>query len=271
MHLLAKSMKFSIIMVSYNQYKFIEEAINSVLSQTYQNFELIILDGGSNEQTQKKLANYSHHPKVRLYVEKDKGMYHARNKGLMLANGDIIGFLNTDDYYEPKALEVIYNAITNDISVDIVFGIMHAVDINGSFIKERGFENVKLKDRIKKYDPLPDQSTFFKRSILSNLGLYNTSYKIVSDWDFWQRAIILGYNFKNIGKKIANYRHYQEALTFNPRFEKLRYKEKKRLYRNYNSQAYSKFEFNLSLRRFIIMPIKKIKLVSNIYYSIFKR
>lgn len=258
-------------MSSYNQPKYVEQAIKSVLNQSFQDFELIIIDGGSNIETQTILKSYGSHPQVTLTIEKDKGMYHARNKGLLKAKGDIIGFLNTDDYYEINALEIIDEQVRNNPNYDIFYGLNLAVYENGELKRIYGNEDVTISERVSKNVAIPDQSTFFKKKMFSHLGMYNTSYKIVSDWDFWQRAIVLGYRFKKIEKHISNYRHYSEALTFNPKFEKLRYKEKKRLYRNYNSQTYSKFEFNLSLRKFIILPIKKVRLFSNIYYSIFKK
>lgn len=259
---------FSIIMVSFNQSNFIEEAILSVLNQSFSDFELLIIDGDSNLVTQNILRKYHNHPRVKLLIEKDKGMYHARNKGLLMAKGKYVGFLNTDDYYETDTLKVVSRQFSKNESADVMFGIMHAVDINGKFKKKRGGENKTLLERVRSYDPFPDQATFFKRSIIPYVGLYNTTYKIVSDWDFWQRIIYLGLNISHFEHHIANYRHYPEALTFNPKFEDLRYREKIRLYNNYNTNIYSSFEIKLKFRKYIILPLKRNNLFSNLYSKI---
>lgn len=262
-----KSPLFSIIMVSFNQSKFIEQAILSVLNQSLSDFELIIIDGGSDEKTQKVLSKFQDNLHVKLFIEKDKGMYHARNKGLLMAQGKYIGFLNTDDYYELDALKVVSRKFCEYEDAEILFGTMHAVDISGKFKKIRGNENKSLLERVKTYDPFPDQATFIKRSIIPYVGLYNTTYKIVSDWDFWLRSIYLGVKIYHFDYHIANFRHYPDALTFNPKFEDLRFNEKIRLYNNYNlnTNIYSSFIMKLRFRKFIVLPIKRNSLFSKFY------
>lgn len=237
---------------------YIEQAILSVLNQSYSDFELIIVDGGSNIETQNILNKYIEHNKVHVIVEEDRGMYHARNKGILLAKGDCVCFLNTDDYYELNCFELVENKFSKSPNCNIVFGITRAVDKLGSFNgKIRGNENLSLKDRVENYIALPDQSIFFKSELISHIGLFDCTYKIVSDWDFWQRIIKLGYDFVYLNEHLANYRHYPEALTFNPKYDSLRYSEKVRLYKHYNSSITSKFLFSLWVRYNFILPIKR--------------
>jgi glycosyltransferase involved in cell wall biosynthesis len=244
-------------MASFNQVKFVKQAIESVLSQTYQNFDLLIIDGGSTDGTQDIIKQYTNHSNIQVIIEVDQGMYHARNKGLLKAKGDIIGFLNTDDYYEPHALETINQAFFEN-DCDLVYGVMHAKTLDGSFVKSRGDENISLKERITKHIALPDQATFFKHDILSYLGLYDTTYKIISDWEFWQRAITLDLKFINVNEHIANFRRYKEALTSNPKYRNLRFNENVRLYRNYTNQCFSRHILNLYFNHYIKEIVKLI-------------
>ena len=115
-----KKFKFSIITVCLNSEKFLERCINSVKNQNYTNYEHIIIDGGSNDNTLKiieKNKNYF----SKIVSSKDNGIWDAMNKGLELSSGDLICFLNSDDFYYPHALELI-NSYFNKYNVDFLFG-----------------------------------------------------------------------------------------------------------------------------------------------------
>ncbi len=264
-------MKFSIIMASYNQVDFIDQAIQSVLMQTYQNFELIIVDGMSNDGSRDMINRYKEYPNVKILIEKDKGLYHARNKGLLLATGDIISFLNTDDYYQEDALEQLLIHFKEHPKIDAFYGVINFIDKEGSFIKKYGdFEYDKLK-QIREYIPLPDQSTFIRRKHLSYIGVYDSTFSIIGDWDFWVRAMVLDLNFKNIEIHIANYRDYDEALTSNPKFERIRFQEIRRLYRKYNDVCISSFIIRLYKWYYIVRPLKKVTFLSYLYTKYYKK
>jgi glycosyltransferase involved in cell wall biosynthesis len=246
-------------MVSYNKVTFIEQAINSILNQTYQNFELLILDAESTDGTLDILKLYEDTPKVKIIIEKDQGMYHARNKGILMATGDIIGFLNTDDFYAENALEVINKGFITSPYVDIVYGSMNIIDKNGNIVKEFPKLYVKEeKDRIINDLNLPDQATFIKRDQVAVTGLYDLHYKITADWDFWQRCIIIGLNLKMIPFIVASFRHYEDSLTFSDKYAKLRFTEKIRYYRKYNDCTFSKVIFSQYLNYYLKRPIKSL-------------
>lgn len=250
--------KISIIMASYNKVDFIKEAIESVIKQTYQNFELLIVDGGSTDGSLEIIKEYRSHSKIKVVVEGDNGMYHARNKGILMSTGDIIGFLNTDDFYEPKALEKINRCFQKFPNADIVYGSMSVVNKKGVFVKEYPNAKVKTKNRIPRDKHLPDQASFILRKHIDYVGLYDLHYKIAGDWDFWQRCIVLGLNIKSVPFKIANYRHYEHTLTFSEKHRNIRYIEKKRYYRKYNDCFISFFLIKLNFRYFIIQPFKRL-------------
>ncbi|HIE16114.1 MAG TPA: glycosyltransferase [Bacteroidales bacterium] len=246
-------MKFSIIMASYNQGEFIEQAIKSVLNQTYKNFELIIIDGMSTDNTPDIINKYKSHSNVKVIQEKDKGLYHARNKGLLLATGDIISFLNSDDYYEPDSLKEIYNVFNNN-EVDIVYGITKAVDKEGNFLWNMG-QPFNKKKFISHFKTIPDPSTFFKSINLSLIGLYDTSLRFGGDGDFWQRCINLNLSFYFYDKTITNYRVYNETLTYKPELKKYRFKETIKIHRRYYTKIFSPYIIRLYYTYFIKHPL----------------
>ena len=143
--------KISIIMPSYNQVEFIEKSILSVLNQDYKNFELIIIDGGSNDGTIEIIKKYQDY--ISFWVsEKDKGQSDALNKGFKLASGEIYGWLNSDDIYLPNAFHNLMLAFKNNLNKKIVFGdwlsfdrnlkninLNYAFDFNLNHFKYEGF------------------------------------------------------------------------------------------------------------------------------------
>ena len=112
--------KFSIITVTKDSQKYLEKNILSVQNQSFKNFEHIIVDGNSKDKT--KLILKKHKTKLKIISENDNGLYDAMNKGIKLAQGDVIGILNSDDYYYPKALKIIKNYFLMNPNIDFVFG-----------------------------------------------------------------------------------------------------------------------------------------------------
>ena len=143
--------KISIVMPSYNQAEFIEKSILSVLNQDYKNFELIIIDGGSNDGTIEIIKKYQDY--ISFWVsEKDKGQSDALNKGFKLSSGEIYGWLNSDDIYLPNAFHNLMLAFKNNLNKKIVFGdwlsfdrnlkninLNYAFDFNLNHFKYEGF------------------------------------------------------------------------------------------------------------------------------------
>ncbi|SVE28349.1 uncharacterized protein METZ01_LOCUS481203, partial [marine metagenome] len=115
-----KNYKISIITVVKNNEKTIEKAIKSVIEQSYKNIEYIVIDGKSNDNTIKILEKYKNKINI-LISEKDNSIWDAMNKGLSRASGDIVGFLNSDDYYYPKAIEIVNNYFSNK-DINFLFG-----------------------------------------------------------------------------------------------------------------------------------------------------
>lgn len=180
------NMKISIITATYNSAKTIEDTIRSVLSQTYQDFEHIIIDGKSTDNTIEIIEKYKkeYNGRLKIVSEKDKGLYDAMNKGIKFASGDIIGILNSDDiYYDEHSLEKIANTCKNS---DGCFGNLIYVDETLKKI----LRNWKTGEGKIEKAWLPAHPTFYvDKKVYDTIGNYDLKYKICADYDFMIRTI----------------------------------------------------------------------------------
>ncbi len=199
-----KFLKISIVTPSYNQGKFIEDAIQSVLLQNYPNFEHIIIDNCSTDGTLEILKAYPHLIRV---SEPDRGQSDALNKGFKMATGNIIGWLNADDYYLPNCFWIISKFIKNNPKVDIVYGDYRWVDENGKLLKlrrELDFDLFMLKYLHVLY--IPTTASFFKSKILQEGNLLDVSYKYAMDYEFFLRLALKEYKFAHTKYFLADFR-----------------------------------------------------------------
>ena len=179
-------MKISIITISFNANDTIEKTLKSVVGQSYKNIEHLIIDGGSKDNTLEICNSFSHISKI--ISESDKGVYDAFNKGLKLATGEIIGFLNADDvFYSEKAVEDLVNAFSNN-EADIVYGNLDYVNKEGKVIRNwisRPYEKGLVKKAW-----MPAHPTFYcKKEVYDHLGGYNDSFKIAGDFELCLRFL----------------------------------------------------------------------------------
>lgn len=135
--------KFSIITVTYNAGAVLEDTIQSVITQTYRNVEYIIVDGGSKDHTLDIINRYREHIQI-LVSEPDKGLYDAMNKGIRLATGDYLCFLNAgDELHEDDTLQLMVHSITGTGLPDVLYGETAIVDEEGHFLRMRAFPHPK--------------------------------------------------------------------------------------------------------------------------------
>lgn len=182
-------MKISIITVVLNSVSTINDTINSVLEQEYTNFEHIIIDGISVDGTQEKVKSLLH-DKLIFKSEMDVGIYDAMNKGISIATGDLIGFLNSDDYYFDRNVLTRIAEAFKDKSVDACFGDLIYVDrINNKKIvrnwKSRPF---RIGDFSRGWSPA--HPTFYvRKSVIERFGVFNLNYKLASDVELMARFL----------------------------------------------------------------------------------
>ena len=182
-------MKFSIITVSYNAASTIGDTLKSIADQSYNSIEHIIIDGASSDNTAEIVANFPH---VALYVsEKDKGIYHAMNKGIELATGDVIGILNADDVYSHH--DVLHNVseLFKDSSVDAVYADLYFVDSADTRKVKRKWRSGSYKVNDFYWGWMPPHPTFFvRRSVYLNLGMFNTVLNSSADYELMLRLLL---------------------------------------------------------------------------------
>jgi glycosyltransferase involved in cell wall biosynthesis len=206
----------SIITPSLNSVNFISEAVESVIYQSYPNFEHIIVDGNSTDGTLEALQKYSH---LSIWSEADGGLYEAINRGICLAKGDIIGFLNSDDLYEYEVFaEVVEKFLANPDTLAI---------LGGAKVFKKDFSG--KQSIITSYSAFPPQELllnstlgtpifnawFFQKRLFNVVGLLNTSYRYSSDRDFIIRLALYGLNYLCINRNVYLYRFHPNSLTNN--------------------------------------------------------
>lgn len=195
-------MQISIITICYNEPD-IQKTCESIVNQTFQDFEWVVIDGGSNQQTLEILNNYR--DRINVFIsEKDSGIYNAMNKGIKLASGDYLNFLNAGDiYYDNDSLSKVAKQLDD---VDIIFGDL-------KFLQDGKWRQGFVKKYPDKIEPgwfidesLPHPSSFIKKELFDKHGLYNENYKIVSDWEKWIEFIEVNKcSYKHIPIVISSY------------------------------------------------------------------
>ena len=174
--------KISVITVTKNSEKYLEENIQSLSSQTYKNFEHIIIDGGSTDRTIEIIKKNS--DKITKWIsEPDDGLYFAMNKGINLCQGDIIGILNSDDFYYPEALNIVNQYFLKNKNLDFLFGSVHKYKLM------HGYSPQKIKWTFGFYTT-HSVGFFIKKSSQLSLGFYDTQYKYSADYDLFYKMIV---------------------------------------------------------------------------------
>lgn len=205
--------KISIIMPVFNGELFLDIAIKSIISQEYPNLEFIIIDGGSNDNSLNIINSYRNEVDI-LVTEQDYGLSHAVNKGIMLASGEYINWLNADDFYFPNCLLLVGKYLIENPDIDLLYGDAAQVDFNGDFIKWHGAMPFDKDHLIHKRNYIPCQATFFRKSCLSYTGLFDTKLKWCGDWDMWKRfADMDEFKIGFMDEKLAAWRLHNGTIT----------------------------------------------------------
>ena len=177
-------MKISIVTTAYNSEKTIEDTIKSVLSQEYENYEHIIVDGDSKDNTMEIVKKYEEKYKGRLkYIsEPDKGIYDAMNKGIQMATGDVIGLLNSDDIYSnSETLTKIAKAFKEN-NCDGTYGNLYYVDEETMSKVYRKW--ISGKGKVTRGWIPAHPTLYLKKEVYDKKGLYSLKYRVVSDYDY---------------------------------------------------------------------------------------
>ena len=178
----------SIITPSYNQARFLETTLRSVLEQSYPRVEYLVADGGSTDESVEIIRKYA--DRLAWWVsEKDQGQADAINKGFARCKGEIIGWVNSDDYYLPGTLEEVVRVFEENPAVGLVFGDVRVVDERGSIINELHYGDWDIRD-LMSFHIIGQPAVFFRRSTLEQAGYLDLSYHLLLDHQLWLRMAL---------------------------------------------------------------------------------
>lgn len=207
--------KVTVVTPSYNQGEFIRDTIESVLNQTYDNIEYIVMDGGSTDETVDILRSYG--DRFIWYSEKDGGQADAVNKGIRIAHGEIIGWLNSDDTYYPDTIEKAVQALLEHPDVDMIYG-------EGCYIDRAGNETSLYATRLFDHESLANEcvicqpAAFFTKEIVERVGLLRADLQLCMDYELWMRISQQG-KIMYVPHVLATSRMYEDNKTLSRRNE----------------------------------------------------
>jgi len=190
----------SIITTVKNGEKYIEENINSVRAQLFSRYEHILIDGNSSDSTMNIVNRYSNHFSY-VISENDAGIYDGLNKGIERSQGEIVGLLNSDDFFYDENVLSEVNKIFNEHDVDVVYGDLIYLKKDSELVS-RNWRAGYFKKRSLIFGWMPPHPTvFLRKSLLTMLGPYNLDYKISADYDFLIRL----FKIKNLKRILLNF------------------------------------------------------------------
>lgn len=183
------NLKVSIITITFNAEKTIENTIQSVITQTYKNIEYIVIDGKSTDNTLNIINKYSHQIS-KIISEKDNGLYDAINKGINLATGDVIALIHADDFYINNNIISNYVEKFNQTNVDAVYANLYYVNANDTSKIIRKWNSGNYKSNLFKWGWMPPHPTVvIKKKCYTQFGNYKLNYKTAADYECMLRLI----------------------------------------------------------------------------------
>ena len=195
----------TVVTVVFNGDKFLEETILSVINQSYDNIEYIIIDGGSTDSTLGIIKKYQH--AIDYWVsEKDVGIYDAMNKGIIVSHGEFIGFVNADDFIYPNTLKILGQAAIEK-QFDYTVGPVDLIDMDGQ-LKEQilVLDDFIEKNRFLLNMATQHQSFYINQRLLKQIGLFNLNYRLRADFDMVIRACLKSQSYFEFKESVGGFR-----------------------------------------------------------------
>jgi glycosyltransferase involved in cell wall biosynthesis len=200
----------SLITPSYQQGRFLRQCIESVLGQDYSNIEYFVLDGGSTDESLSILKSYS--ARVKWVSEPDGGQSAAVNAGLRRAKGEIVGFINSDDWLKSGAVASAVRALLENPDVGVVYGQAGIVDESGNCLRQyptQGFD----ADVLIQHCFISQPAAFWRRSLHVRFGYFSEEFDHTLDYEFWLRLMCGGVKFLHVPEEWACARQHTDAKS----------------------------------------------------------
>lgn len=204
--------RISIVTPSYNQGRFIEQTIKSVLNQEYPNLEYIIIDGGSSDSSVDIIKKYAN--RLAYWVsERDRGQSDAINKGFRRCTGDILSFLNSDDRLCPGALKTVADFFNSNPARGAVIGDLEVIDPEGRVVATKKSIPVHYWSMLYSTCSVPQPATFFTREAWAKTGEIDVSIHYNMDVEFFLRMMLCGVTFGTLKVPLAQFRLHRQSKT----------------------------------------------------------
>ncbi len=200
----------SVITPSFNSGEFIEDAIQSVFRQEAVTVEHIVIDGASTDDTVATLRRY---PNAQWTSERDAGQSDAINKGFLRATGDLVGWLNADDYYLPGGLHAIARAAQEHPEADVIYGDCLFVDSGGKIVRSKVEHDFDLGILMYFGCYIPSTSAFFRRRVTESGQLLDCDYRVCMDFEYFVRLAHAGCRFHYLPRFIAAFRWHGNNIS----------------------------------------------------------
>ena len=181
-------LKFSIVTITYNSERYLEETIKSVLEQDETDFEYLVIDGGSTDSTLLLVEQYAaNDPRIRWISESDRGISDAMNKGIRMARGTVVAHLHSDDYYLPGTLRAVWSGFQKQPDAEWLVGRCRVVDGEGALLYEPPIPQELTFKQLLSRNLVPHPATFIKRSCFEEVGEFSENFRYAMDYDLFLR------------------------------------------------------------------------------------
>lgn len=247
-------MKISVVTISFNQARFLQKAIDSVLGQHYEDLEYIIVDPGSTDGSReiigKNRSNFS-----KIVLEPDCGPAGGLNKGFSHATGDILYYLNADDIALPGAFSCALRYFNSNPDIDVLYGHGLMIDVNENFIRRIFSYEWDMSSSVFVFNII-QQSTFFRNSVFRKSGGFNPANRTSWDYELLVDLELAGAKFKRISEFLGGFRMYPDSITGSQKLAREKSLDIQRIAsRIYGSQWNSKFRLQALLYK-IMLTVK---------------
>ena len=203
----------TVYITNYNYGDYLPEAIESVLAQTFEKFELIIIDDGSSDGSSAIISSYENDDRIVCIHQENRGLVHSSNVAMKLSRGKYLMRLDADDYLAPQALGILVSELERDSEIALVFPDYYLIDKQGNVtgqIRRHDFQtDVSLFDQ-----PAHGACTLIRKHVLESIGGYDQSFSIQDGYDLWLN-IIEKYTIKNVNLPLFYYRQHDKSITNN--------------------------------------------------------